>query len=215
MTKKTPVYDRPDISLIAEGVGPDKVALYIGGADGARNVDLLAKTGITTVVNCAVNLDINYVSEPLLAEEGAKCASGPAPVRTYKIGMVDGAGNPEKLILAGYYILEGALEQTWPEKPSYPRRERGNILVHCRGGRSRSVAVVALYLHQNHPETYPTLYDAIRVIRERRELRPDEWHETPKPMLTEAALRASKAIELLDAAKAEIAAVTYDAAQDV
>ena len=215
MTKKTPVYDRPDVSLIAEGIGPDYVALYIGGAEGARNVDLMAKLNITTVVNCAVNLDINYVSDPLLAEEGPKCASGPAPVRTYKIGMVDGAGNPEKLILAGYYILESALEQTWPDKPSYPRRERGNILVHCRGGRSRSVAVVALYLHQNNPERYPTLYDAIRDIREKRELRPDEWHETPKPMLTEAALRASKAIDILNATRAEIEAVTYHSALDV
>lgn len=215
MTKKVPVYHRPDISLIAKGIGPDNVDLYIGGADGARNIELLAENNITTVVNCAVNLDIDYVTDPLLSEDGAKRASGPAPVRTYKIGMVDGAGNPEKMILGGYYILESALSQTWPNKPSYPRRERGNILVHCRGGRSRSVALVALYLHYNDPEQFPTLYDALRLIREKRELRPDEWHETPKPMLTEAALRAAKAIDILNASAAEIDAVKYDGSLDV
>ena len=77
------------------------------------------------------------------------------------------------------------------------------------------MAVVALYLHQNNPERYTTLYDAIRDIREKRELRPDEWHETPKPMLTKAALRASKAIDILNATRAEIEAVTYESALDV
>ena len=57
-------------------------------------------------------------------------------------------------------------------------------------GRSRSVALVGLFLHVEMPEVYPTLEAAYAHVREKRELRPDEWHETPKPMLAAAAARA-------------------------
>lgn len=200
MTRIAPVIDRPAISLIAEGIGPDGVSLFIGGAEGARDIEALRGLGITTVVNCAVNLDINYVDAPKLAAGQGKCAAGTAPVRTFKIGMVDGDGDPPKTILAGYYILEGALHQTLPEKQSYPVRERGNILVHCRGGRSRSVALVALFLHHHQTDQYPTLADAIAHVREARELHPDEWFETPKQALIDAAQHASDAIRLLERA---------------
>lgn len=198
MDRVAPVIDRPEISLIAEGVGPDGVSLFIGGAEGARDIEMLREFGITTVVNCAINLDINYVDAPDLRAERGKCAAGTAPVRTFKIGMVDGDGDPPRTILAGYYILEGALHQTLPDRRSYPVRRRGNILVHCRGGRSRSVALVALFLHHQQTDLYPTLADAISHVRKARELHPDEWFETPKQALIEAAQHASDAIRLLE-----------------
>ena len=102
--------------------------------------------------------------------------------------------------LPAYYILEGALHQTLPERQSYPVRERGNILVHCRGGRSRSVALVALFLLHHQSDLYPTLADAISHVRKARELHPDEWFETPKQALIDAAQHASDAIRLLDRA---------------
>lgn len=200
MTKVAPVHDRPAISEIAKPIGKEGATLYVGGAEGARDLALLRELGITTVVNCAVNLDINYVGEALLPAEGEKCAAGHAPVRSYKIGMIDGDGNPETMMLAGYYILDGAIHQTMPDKPSYPMRERGNILVHCRGGRSRSVALVALYLHVAHRDRFPTLEAAIDHVRVRRELHEDEWFETPKPVLINAARRAAEAIERLNSA---------------
>lgn len=58
-----PVYARPAISLIASGIGPHKSDLYIGGSDGARDLELLKHHGISVVVNCAINLDINWVRE--------------------------------------------------------------------------------------------------------------------------------------------------------
>nr|WP_223737044.1 hypothetical protein [Ensifer adhaerens] len=58
-----PVYARPAISLIATELGPRRADLYIGGSDGARDMELLKRHGITIVVNCAVNLDINLVRE--------------------------------------------------------------------------------------------------------------------------------------------------------
>lgn len=198
MAQVAPRYDRPAISLIATGLGEDGISLYIGGSDGARDVALLEAHGITTVINCAVNLDINYVTEPTEPAEPGKCAVGHGAVRSYKIGLIDGDGNPGRMMLAGYYILDGALKQVMPERASYPHRKRGNVLVHCRGGRSRSVALTALYLFRNQPEHFATLDDALTHVRIARELREDEWFETPKPMLVEAARRAAEAIDLLE-----------------
>lgn len=198
MAQVAPRYDRPAISLIATGLGEDGISLYIGGSDGARDVALLEAHGITTVVNCAVNLDINYVTDPVEVASPGKCAVGHGAVRSYKIGLIDGDGNPGRMMLAGYYILDGALKQVLPERASYPNRRRGNVLVHCRGGRSRSVALTALYLYRNQPETFASLDDALAHVRVARALREDEWFETPKPMLVEAARRASEAIDLLE-----------------
>ncbi|MCB9968507.1 MAG: dual specificity protein phosphatase family protein [Geminicoccaceae bacterium] len=193
-----PIFQRPALSLISEGHGPDRASLFIGGTEAARDLAALDAAGISTVVNCAVNLDINYVRDPAFAAAPGKCAAGPGAVRSYKIGLIDGDGNPRQMLLAGYYILDGALTQTMPDKASYPHRTRGHVLVHCRGGRSRSVALVALYLHCQEPERYPRLDDAIAHVRRRRELREEEWHETPKPVLVEAARYAAAAIRLLD-----------------
>lgn len=191
MAIEAPVHERPSISLIAENLPPYGAKLYIGDTEGARDLALLGQLGVSTVVNCAVNLDINYVTEPAQAADGARLAAGTGAIRCYKLGLVDGPGNPDTMMLAGYYLLSGALHQELPERESYPRRERGNVLVHCRGGRSRSVALVALYLHIELPQNFPTLETAIAHVRQHRALHPDEWFETPKPMLTEAAARAA------------------------
>lgn len=198
MAQIAPRYDRPNISLVATDVGADKVSLFIGGTEGARDLDLLRENNISTVINCAVNLDFNYVLDPDHPAGPGKVAAGHGAIRAYKIGLIDGDGNPSRMILAGYYILDGALKQQLPERPSYPLRERGNVLVHCRGGRSRSVALVSLYLARNQRHLFPTFEDALAHVRERRELRRDEWFETPKPMLVAAAKKASEAIDLLE-----------------
>jgi hypothetical protein len=200
MAVEAPIHERPSVSLIAEGLPPDRVRLYIGDTDGARNLTLLKELGISTVVNCAVNLDINYVTEPSLPATDTMCAAGTGAIRSYKLGLVDGPGNPETMMLAGYYLLHGAVHQELPEKDSYPRRERGNVLVHCRGGRSRSVALVALYLHVQLPREYPTLEAALARIRQHRKLQPDEWFETPKPMLLDAVKRAARWIRRIEEA---------------
>ena len=193
----TPYYDRPHISRIYKRLPAHGVDLYIGGREGASDLALLREHGITTVFNCAVNLDFNYVSDPRIEAE-AGVGSGYAPVRYYKLGIVDGPGNPQTMMLAGYFQLKGALDQIIPEKPTYPVRERGNILVSCRAGRSRSVVLVALFLHLQLPEEFPRLEDAIDLVREKRELRPDEWHETPKPMLIQAAERTARWARMIE-----------------
>ncbi len=166
---------------------------------------MLREHGITTVVNCAVNLDFNLVPEDGPARdlsggaaEGGAVTFGQGALRYYKIGLVDGHGNPATMMLAGYYILRSALVQELPpDRPSYPHRSKGNVLLNCRGGRSRSVSLGALFLHRAMPEKYPTLDAAIRHVQQKRELRPDEWFEAPKPVLVEAARQASKWIDMI------------------
>ena len=175
--------------------------------EGAGDLPLLAGHEITTVVNCAVNLDLNYATEPFPDHEQQHPLYGIGAVRYYKLGLIDGPGNPETMMLAGFYLLRGAFEQQLPEKATYPRRARGNVLVNCRGGRSRSVALVALFLAVEMPDRYPSLEAALAHVRSRRALREDEWLETPKPMLVEAARRAQRWIGLVDAdARAAVAA---------
>lgn len=193
--KKAPHYDRPDISLIEENLEPYGVAIYVGGREGMSNPKLLREHGITTVVNCAVNLDVNLVDAPDPEMEDGHLTYGHGAYRYYKLGLVDGAGNAETMMLAGYFQLLGALSQLLPDRASYPLRERGNVLVNCRGGRSRSVALVALLLHKQMPDRYPTLDAALEHVRIRRELRPDEWFEAPKTVLVNAARAASDWID--------------------
>jgi hypothetical protein len=192
-----PAYPRAALHLIARGIGPEGQHLYLGGDEAARDLALLRSLEITAVVNCAVNLDINYVCDPYLPLEGEKLAGGHGAIRSYKMGLVDGPGNPHHMALAGYYLLDGAFRQQLPDKPSYPSRERGHVLIHCRAGRSRSVAIAALYLHRQQPQLFPTLQAAIDEIRERRELQPEEWFETPKPSLFEAISQANRMLDLL------------------
>lgn len=179
-------FPRPPISLV-ERLPAWGVDIYVGDSRALASPAILADHGVTTVVNCAVNLDVNIVPE----------GADHAPFRYYKIGLIDGNGNPLDQMIGAYFILRAALDQVMPDRPTYPNKARGNVMVNCRGGRSRSVTLVALFLHLEMPQDYPTLEAAIDHIRDRRELRPEEWHETPKPMLMEAARHAVRQIERL------------------
>ena len=183
------------ISLIESGVEPDGCQIFIGGTDAARDIGLLRRRNIAVVVNCTINLDINYVLDPAEPAKGDSCACGVGPLRVIKLGWVDGPGNTEDMILGGYYLLDGALRQKIPNKDTYPRQEKGNVLVHCRGGRSRSTALVALFLHLDRPEKFPTLDCALEHVRKKRGLSPDEWPTAPKPVLVQAARRAAECVK--------------------
>ncbi|KQY08894.1 protein phosphatase [Rhizobium sp. Root73] len=191
----------PKLSLIYERHPLYGVDLFISGKEGASDLNLLRSKGITTVVNCAVNLDFNFVEQPQVVSDHEGSVYGPGEIRYFKIGLIDGEGNPETQMVAAHYILRAALEQVLPEKPSYPRRERGSVLINCRGGRSRSVAVVALFLHLTVPQEFPTLDDAIAFVRLKRELPENEWYKAPKPVLANAARRAAAWVTMIDAAQ--------------
>lgn len=186
------------LSLIYEKHPTYNVDLYISGKEGASDLKMLRAHGITTVVNCAVNLDFNYVQQPTLVADHEGSVYGPGEIRYYKIGLIDGGGNPDTQMLAAHYILKAALEQVLPEKPSYPRRERGSVLINCRGGRSRSVVVVSLFLHITLPQQFPSLESAIAFVRKQRSLPENEWYKAPKPVLVDAALRTARWISTIE-----------------
>ncbi|MCH8529726.1 MAG: dual specificity protein phosphatase family protein [Saccharospirillum sp.] len=185
--------ERDPMHLIADGLGPDKTALYIGDADAAANIEQLHQLGIVAVLNCAVNLNVNYAA-PDVVKNRHHAAYGPGTLRTYKLGLIDGPGNTVGQLIAGYYLLKSAFEQRMPDTPSYPLPSAGNVLIHCRGGRSRSVIIAALFLHRECSDRFVTLETAIDHIRQQRQLHPSEWHETPKPMLIELAMEAIDAL---------------------
>ena len=144
---------------------------------------LLRRHGVSTVVNCTVKLDVNYVAG---LDEG-DANGGPnfvVSVRNRAVpGLQAGAGGrrkPRGNDARRVLHPARALHQTLPGKQTYPRRERGKVLVHCRGGRRRSVAWVTRCLHLQDPIRRPELGSAIAVVREKRELHPDEWVKAPK-----------------------------------
>ncbi|BFM51420.1 dual specificity protein phosphatase [Marinomonas sp. THO17] len=185
-------YPRPPMSLIVENIEGYNLDIYLGGSIAAANRQLHQEHKIKIIFNCAVNLDIDLVTSPDHKHQTPLLNFGAGHVRYYKIGLIDGPGNPTEMLLSGYHLLRAALLQRMPEKASYPVKEQGNLLIHCRGGRSRSVALLALFLHLEYPHTYPSLQNAIDLIRTKRELHPDEWYETPKPALINAAEEAAK-----------------------
>ncbi len=182
------------LTHVADGIGVDKVSLFVGDQIGASNDNLLRRHKIMNVLNCAVNCDINYVDETLdLKPDGTNRVFGFAPVRTAKIGMIDGEGNDPMLMFAAVHMLHGMLHQSFPEKKSYPLRQSGNVLVHCRGGRSRSVAVAALYLKHMFPERWLDLNNLIYEICDKRGIPRNEFDRVP----TAGILRNAKQVHAM------------------
>ncbi len=173
--------DFASMNMIAEAIGPHDAVLYIGDQLAASNDALLRAHDITCVLNCAVNLDINYVDQTLDNSVGSDYrVFGFAPVRSAKVGMIDGPGNSPAHLISACHLIDAMLHQNIPEKETYPIKRAGNILVHCRGGRSRSVAVSALYLHLKYPGHWPTFDEALQYVRDKRRIQPEEYHEAPK-----------------------------------
>lgn len=188
------------LTHLADGIGADNVSLYVGDQIGASDDNLLRQYKIINVLNCAVNCDINYVDETLdLTPRGSNRVFGYAPVRTAKIGMIDGEGNDPILMFAAVHMLHGMLHQIFPDKKSYPLKQAGNVLVHCRGGRSRSIAVAALYLNHMFPERWPSLDDLIDEIRHKRGIPRDEFERVPTPGILR---NAAQVHEMFQAGKA-------------
>ena len=82
--------------------------------------------------------------------------------------LIDGAGNTPAHLAAAVLALEGLVTQPSPGKPHYPAHRAGHVLVNCRGGRSRSVIVLAIYLHLRARATFPTLDSAVSHVRRAR-----------------------------------------------
>lgn len=151
---------REDARPVLIGVAP---RLFLGNVTAADDPALLLRHGITQSLNLAVNAD----PLPLTLPDGTV-------VRRAKIGLIDGPGNHPAHLAAAVLAIEGMLSQVAPGKPSYGAHRPGALLVHCRGGRSRSVSVLALWLARNDPASPTTAVDAVEVLRRLRGLGPEQ-----------------------------------------
>jgi hypothetical protein len=134
-------------------------ALWLGNLPAAEDGAALQDAGITATLNVAVNIS----PAPLALPDGTQ-------IRRYQIGMLDGAGNAPQTLAAAVQLLDGLAATYTQGKPHYPSHHRGGLLVHCRGGRSRSVTVLALWLHLRFTTEYPTLEAALAHLRSLRGL---------------------------------------------
>jgi myo-inositol-1(or 4)-monophosphatase len=91
--------------------------IYIGGSAGVSDAALLAEHDIGVVINCAVNLDIDWVNVPEAGAAAHLLSHGGGPVRYYKLGLIDGDGNAPEMLHAGYQLMRSALLQQSRIKP--------------------------------------------------------------------------------------------------
>lgn len=161
---------RPVLVPVGEALGADRLTLFIGNLPAAEDADLLGQAGITESLNVALNL----CPGPLVLPDGTQ-------VRRYQVGLIDGPGNDPHLLAAAVQIVCGLIRTHTPGKPHYPPHRRGHVLVHCRGGRSRSALVAALSLHVLDQAQFPTLDAALDHVRTGRGL--DSTYPLP-PMIT-------------------------------
>ena len=161
--------DRPLLFPVIEGVGPHAKTLFLGNLATAEDPDCLLDAGITETLNVSINM----FPGPLTLSDGTH-------IRRYQIGMIDGDGNDPHLLAAAVFTIEGLMRGYVPAKPHYPKHRKGNILIHCRGGRSRSVALIALWLSTFARDRFASFESALAHLRQLRGL--DETYPLP-PML--------------------------------
>ncbi len=166
---------------VLEETGSHGIKLFIGNKVAAEDPILLHENNVTSTMNLAINIEI----PPLSLPHGAH-------VRRTHIGLIDGPGNGPEHLLAAVFAIRGIAEQESPGKLHYPAHRRGNLLVHCRGGRSRSATAIALYMHMYHDDLFGTLEAAVNQVRRMRGL--DETQ--PQPAMLELASAAIKVISL-------------------
>ena len=154
-------------------IGVEK-GLFLGNHTAAEDAGLFAQHGITQSLNLAVNIDPG----PMTLADGTV-------VRRAKIGLIDGPGNHPLHLAAATLAIAGMVAQAAPGKPSYPAHRPGGLLVHCRGGRSRSIAALALFLAWRQPQDYADLATALDRLGALRGLGPDQPHRAmrePPPL---------------------------------
>lgn len=138
-----------EMSVITDGV-------YIGRYRAARDRDFMLDKGVTHVINCAASscesmypADFTYLNLPLKDE--------PLSEDMLHLPMTPLAS----FIPASAFFIQDCLDRN------------GKVMVHCRKGISRSVAIVAGFLMF---ERGASLVEAVNLIRNRRKVAdPNIW----------------------------------------
>ncbi|MDF1660326.1 MAG: dual specificity protein phosphatase [Planctomycetota bacterium] len=115
--------------------------IFIGNRPDAHDLNLLEEYGIQGILS----LDGSMVRKKAV-EFGVKDLIG--------IKLIDGPGNDRRHLELAIMHLGRLLENGAP------------VLVHCRAGRSRSVAVVAAYLAQSGGISFEEALDKVRDSRD-------------------------------------------------
>ena len=145
---------RPLLFPVIDAPGPGLDRLWLGNLPAAEDAAALHEAGITASLNLAMNLFPGPLELP-----------DRTLLRRYQIGLLDGPGNAPQSLAAAVLLVDGLAAGYTAGKPHYPPHRTGGLLVHCRGGRSRSVAVLALWLHLRRRERFPTLDAALDHMR--------------------------------------------------
>ncbi|TQS72887.1 dual specificity protein phosphatase family protein [Rhodobacteraceae bacterium] len=134
-------------------------ALWLGNLRGVEDPQALAQAGITASLNLAMNI----FPGPLVLPDGTS-------MRRYQLGLLDGAGNMPQMLAAAVLCIDAQTAGYTTPKPHYPPHARGGLVVHCRGGRSRSVTALALWLCQRCPVAYGEFGQTLARLRQIRGL---------------------------------------------
>jgi len=161
-----PVAVAVDVVKLPDG---REVTLYVGNYAAVCDEDTLVAHNITSTLNVSLNISI----PPMQFADGMH-------VRRANVGLIDGDGNLASHMAGAVLVLHGLLTQASPGKPYYPKHCYGNVMVNCRGGRSRSVTVLAVYMLLMNPDRWNDLRTAIAHIRT---LRGNADHYPLEPMI--------------------------------
>ncbi|CAF0959705.1 unnamed protein product [Adineta steineri] len=113
--------------------------IFVGNLNDAQNLDRLTQHGITHVVNCTPDL-------PFYWENKHKCL---------RIDVLDlPSQNIRKYFDTAVEFIDNAL------------RSKGNVLVHCSAGISRSPTLVLAYLMKKNHWTLDVAFDKMRKLRQ-------------------------------------------------
>lgn len=163
---QTPVAVAVDVVTLPCG---REVTLYVGNLAAVCDEATLVAHNITSTLNVSLNITV----PPLQFADGMH-------VRRANVGLIDGGGNIASHMAGAVLALHGLLTQASPGKPYYPAHRCGNVMVNCRGGRSRSVTVLAVYMALMNPQRWGDLNAAVSHIRN---LRGNADHYPLEPML--------------------------------
>jgi hypothetical protein len=162
--------------------------LYLCGEQPIRDFNKLKQLRITHIVNCAspvlmdeyeiperiwsgVNIDASYYRGIGIKEENYMAI--PALDRPeFDISQffekatrfIDSALNPTDV----------TAQSDKSAAASSKSSNTGQVVVHCAAGRSRSAAIVIAYLLMRKYDPFPTLEDAIRFVKCRRDIYPND-----------------------------------------
>jgi hypothetical protein len=159
------VYSPPaDLFPPPGGFPQTQVSIYVGNGYAAGDLTALDAAYVRGVLNVAYDLDDQPHLQPTLPLNADPHRPPPQPrpgsgrelkrypVQLAKVGLIDGTGNPAGImaLMAAVYTAEqlfcfpGEASAACP--PLVNLAPRGNLLIHCWSGGSRSVTVAALYI---------------------------------------------------------------------